>query len=250
MGKFHRLRRRSCLECGRSRRGVVRRSLTRGCLGRSSRVSWLRHMVSSAFVHWEGFNEDGTHKGRFVQNFHIQSKQWSPTPTRMDTKKGFASLLRKDDHLISFDIKSGYRHFSLHPDVRNYFLFHFNGQFFRCKALPFGWSRSAFWFTNLIKPLVAHLRERFGMRVLPYIDDFLLAPTLGRVSTREDCKRASVEIDVLLRLLGIARHPSKGVWGRDLPDWNTWVSFGTPLTCPFLPLMQRSRRYVAWRWKG
>lgn len=43
------------------------------------------HVVSSAFVHWEGYNKDGTRKG-FVQNFHIQSKQWNRTSTRMEKK--------------------------------------------------------------------------------------------------------------------------------------------------------------------
>lgn len=111
-----------------------------------------------------------------MQNFHVQSKQWKHTSTRMERKEDFAALLRKDDRLISFDIRSGYRHFR---DMRDYFLFHFDGRYYRCKALPFGWGRSSFWFTNLVKPFVIYLREVLGMRLLPYMMNFWWRRRLG-----------------------------------------------------------------------
>lgn len=53
-----------------------------------------------------------------------------------------------------------------------------------------------------------------GCRVLPYIDDFLVAPAIGRASTGDDCLRASGHIGLLMRKLGLARHETKGVWGE------------------------------------
>lgn len=67
--------------------------------------------------------------------------------------------LDEDDNFISFDIKAGYRHFYLHPSIRDYFLFHYDGRYFRCIALPFGWSRSALWLILLLKPFVHRVRE-------------------------------------------------------------------------------------------
>ena len=170
-------------------------------------------MVSPAFVRWEGLDEQGKRKGRFVQAFHIQSQQWKRQGTRMETKEAFASLLRRNDNLLSFDIKAGYRHFFLHPDMRNYFIFRYDGRYFRCIALPFGWGRSAYWFVNLLKPFVLYMRETMGMRVLPYIDDFLLAPVVGRASTCQDFLRASLDLEHILNEIGLERHTGKGVWG-------------------------------------
>lgn len=52
----------------------------------------------------------------------------------------------------------------------------------------------------------------WGYRLLSYIDDFLLAPSVGRASTSEDCWRATGRIGRLMDELGVERHPDKGVW--------------------------------------
>lgn len=173
---------------------------------------WRGHMVSSAFVHWEGATKSEGKKGRFVQDFHLQSKQWEKKGTRMEKKEEFA-LFRKGDHLLSFDVRAGYRHFSLHEDMRNVFLFQYDGRYFRCKALSFGWGRSAFWLVNLLKPLIRYIREGMGLRVFPYIDDFLIAASAGRVSEEVNCWRVSMLMDGLLQELGLERHQTKGAWG-------------------------------------
>jgi hypothetical protein len=78
---------------------------------------------------------------------------------KMEKAAGFAAEVEKEDHFISFDIKADYRHFLLHPSIRNFVLFHYGGRYFRCIALPSGWSRSAFWFVNLLQPFVGRLRR-------------------------------------------------------------------------------------------
>lgn len=52
------------------------------------------------------------------------------------------------------------------------------------------------------------------MRILSYIDDFLVAPATGRASNASDCLDASREISRLMRTLGLARHEKKGVFGE------------------------------------
>ncbi len=59
-------------------------------------------MVSSSFVVWRE-TEDGS-KGRFVINFHKQSKHWPKGSIKMETLPAYALDLNKGDHLISFDI--------------------------------------------------------------------------------------------------------------------------------------------------
>jgi hypothetical protein len=86
----------------------------------------MGRMVSSAFVVWQG--EATERKGRFVINFSRQSRHWPKGSVRMETLPGFALNLVKNDHLMSWDVKSGYRHFYLHPEMHDYFLFHYGGR--------------------------------------------------------------------------------------------------------------------------
>lgn len=78
-------------------------------------------MVSSAFVAWKGEGKD--EKGRMVVNFHFQSQQWPRRSVRMETVAGFAGKMEKGDKLMSWDVKAGYRHFYLHPEMSEYFVF-------------------------------------------------------------------------------------------------------------------------------
>jgi hypothetical protein len=78
-------------------------------------------MVSSAFIVWQG--EGTERKGHFVVNFSSQSQHWPKGSVKMETLPCFGLSLQRGDHLMSLDIKSGYRHFYLHPCMRDYFLF-------------------------------------------------------------------------------------------------------------------------------
>ena len=169
-------------------------------------------LVSSAFVVWQG--EGTERKGRFVLNFHRQSKHWPKGSIKMETIPSFAVELERDDVMFSFDVQSGYRHFFLHPDMRDFFLFHYEGRYYRCIALPFGWGRSPMWFTKIMRCFVRHLRSHHCFRVLPYIDDFLIAASPpGRAATEADAKKGREVVSGLLDALGIVRKVGKGCWG-------------------------------------
>ena len=77
-------------------------------------------MVSSALKIWQGGAEK---EGRFVVNLARHSKHWSRGSVKMDTVTAFAMDLQKGDMMMSWDVKSGYRHFYLHPSMREMFVF-------------------------------------------------------------------------------------------------------------------------------
>jgi hypothetical protein len=167
-------------------------------------------MISSTFTVWQDSAEG--RKGRFVVNLSQQLKHWPKRSIRMESLTSFGLDLRQGDHMISFDIQSGYRHFRMAPSMRNFFLFHPSGRHCRCLALPFGWGRSPLWFTQIMKPVVRALRNK-GWRMLVYLDDFLVVPSLaGKLARPRHCKRAKAWISRLLDRLGVARHPTKGEW--------------------------------------
>lgn len=59
-----------------------------------------------------------------------------------------------------------------------------------------------------------YFRERLGYRVLPYIDEFPLAPSPpGRAATEENYREAGKVLERLFGELGFVRHQEKGVWG-------------------------------------
>jgi hypothetical protein len=174
-------------------------------------------MISSSFVVWQDGPEG--RKGRFVVNLSKQSKHWPKGIVRMETLPEYALELERGEKMVSFDIQAGYRHFGLAPQMRDWFLFRYDGRFYRCIALPFGWGRSPMWFTKLMAPMVRKLREKY--RILAYLDDFLICPVkAGRVASMRDCRRATQVIDKLLSSLGLTRHPTKGN-GSGVLGWNT-----------------------------
>jgi hypothetical protein len=92
--------------------------------------------------------------------------------------------------MVSFDIQAGYRHFRLAPQMRDWFLFRYDGFFYKCIALPFGCGRSPMWFTQLMVPMVRKLRQKY--RVLAYVDDFLIYPVkAGKVASMRDFRKAT-----------------------------------------------------------
>ena len=109
-------------------------------------------------------------------NFSKQSKNWEKGSVWMETLSGYAIRLKRGDHIISFDVKSGYHHVLLAPCMRDCFLFQYDGNLYRCVALPFGRGRSPMCFTRLMAPLLQYMRCELLYRILCYLDDFLIAP--------------------------------------------------------------------------
>jgi hypothetical protein len=85
-------------------------------------------------------------------------------PLRLDDDEGrdlgrLSASLLPGDHLLPMDLRSAYHHFRLHPDMRKYFTVRVvmaDGveRYFQYLVLPFGWSRSGYWFCRLV--------QRFG----------------------------------------------------------------------------------------
>jgi hypothetical protein len=80
-------------------------------------------------------------------------------------------LAKLGDYLFSVGLKSGYHHVDVAPEYWQYLGFEWQGKCVFCQ-LPFVLATACFVFTKLIKQLVAHWR-RAGIRVIPYINDFL-----------------------------------------------------------------------------
>lgn len=98
----------------------------------------------------------------------------------METEDLFEILVSEDDRLLSFDEKAGYLHSSLRDEMLNYSMFHSYGKFYRCTAISFGCGRSAFSFVNLLKQFVRYIQYVLLVRMVSYIDEFSLSPSVGK----------------------------------------------------------------------
>lgn len=89
----------------------------------------------------------------------------------------------------------------------------FRGSCYSSLALAFGCGHSYRRFAKLLCPFVRHLSEKWGYRILPYLDDFHVATApQRRVRTEADCTRAHQRLNKLFCPLGRARHPDNGCW--------------------------------------
>lgn len=166
---------------------------------------------------------------------------------RYETLRSLSRLARQGDWMISFDLQDGYHQVGIFEEHRRYMTFALPPppgsppgappRYIRCAALPFGWSQSPLIFTKVMRVMVRLLRAPraatlevlrrqtargraatlrlgrsrdpwiHGMRVLPYVDDFLALS-----SSREEALRCRQRIEHVLDRLGVKRHPEKGFW--------------------------------------
>ena len=170
--------------------------------GEAERLVSTGHMISSSFFVWQE-DTDGNENERFIVNFSKQSKHWDKGSVQVETLPAYAIGLKRGDHMISFDVKSGYRHLRLASCMRDWFLFRYDGKFYRCIALPFGCGRSPMWFSSLTAPLVQYMTCEMGYRVLCYLEIFkLLPPASERYQRRKTARWQQVGSRIYLIISG------------------------------------------------
>ena len=141
----------------------------------------------------------------------------------------------------TFDDKSGYQHFCLHPSSETYFGLEWKDIFFVFRTLPFGWKASAFIYHNL-GLVVSQAARSFGVPLSQYIDDRhvrqLFSPPMRSISP-PSAQRAQAAAYIVCYLLieALASH------SVSLPrSFVFWVSFAILYASLFsFPPIRRSR---------
>jgi hypothetical protein len=83
-----------------------------------------------------------------------------------------SQLAQPRDLFFLVDLKSGYHHIDIAPEDWQYLGFEWMGQYYVFCQLPFGLATACFVFSKVMKQLV-QLWRKLGIRLIPYIDDFL-----------------------------------------------------------------------------
>lgn len=170
--------------------------------------------------------------------------------TRYEGLKTLKRLARQDDYMVSWDVGDGFYHIAIAEEDRQYFTFRLGGRLLRLAALPMGWINSPFYFTKVMRALVAYLRapalatrtarraapprggsgkpsrsaRRQRNRVEPVLDGPFEKRTVGLrllpfvddflalLPTEKEAYRARDFVEATLNRLGLTRKPGKGAW--------------------------------------
>ncbi len=110
----------------------------------------------------------------------LNAQLHDPAHFKMEDLSVVAPQLESGDQMMTLDLDQAYHHVEIHPAHRKYLGFEWQGKYYVWNVLPFGLSISPLVFTKVLRPVVAHLRERQGQRVNLYLDDWLLLVRRGQ----------------------------------------------------------------------
>ena len=129
---------------------------------------------------------DLSYLNKFILNKHFQMENLSCLKT----------LLLKGDFMTNIDLKDAYLSVPVHQSSQKFLRFIWEDTCYQLKALPFGLCSAPRIFTKLMKPIAAFLRRK-SIRVLIYLDDFLLL-----AATKEEAVKNTHLLITLLQSLG------------------------------------------------
>lgn len=115
-------------------------------------------------------------------------------------------VLCPGDWMFSLDDVAGYHHWSIREAFRTYFAFEWDGVLYEWCVLPFGVASAPWVFTKGKRVLVKMWRAQ-GIRLIPYMDDFLFA-----ASSREEALRLRAQVLEDLAALGWSTSWAKSQW--------------------------------------
>ncbi|XP_068696744.1 uncharacterized protein [Montipora capricornis] len=155
---------------------------------------------------------------KFIVNEHFQMENLSCLKT----------LLLPGDFMTNIDLKDAYLSVPVHETSRKFLRFIWKGTCYQFKALPFGLCSAPRIFTKALKPVAAFLRRK-AIRVLIYLDDFLLL-----AATVEEAVKNTQLVVSLLQSLGFTINLKKSLLTPTQAI--TFLGFQIDSTCMMLSL--------------
>ena len=119
------------------------------------------------------------------------------TPFQMETSQTVLRAVRRNDWMVSIDLKDTYLQIQIHPASRRYLRFTAGGKTWQLRVLCFGLSTAPQVFTRVMAPVSGFLYQ-LGIRMLRYLDDWLIL-----ASSQEEACWARDKVLSLCQELGI-----------------------------------------------
>ena len=149
-------------------------------------------------------------KKRLVINLRYLNQFLKKESFKYEDLRTLLTLLKTQDYLCKFDLKSGYHHVEITNLHWKYLGFQWGTndeqQYYVFTVLPFGLATACYVFTKLIRPLVKHWRGQ-GLLTVFYLDDGIVA-----ANGIEAARRASEMVKQHLARAGFVAHKEKSQW--------------------------------------
>ena len=120
--------------------------------------------------------------------------------------KEAADLVRDSNWLAALDLRHGYQQVAMSEDARRFLGARWGDKTVASTVLPFGLSISPYVFTRITNWLARVIREKTGLKVVVYIDDFLLGG-----QSEEELRSGLEAVKRLFTRLGVVSSEDKEV---------------------------------------
>ena len=143
----------------------------------------------------------------FALNDYITSSRF-----HMETPRSVLSSIRPGDWMISLDLQDAYLQVPVHHDSRRYLRFVVAGKSYQFRVLCFGLTTAPQVFTRIMAPVSAIL-HRYGVRMLRYLDDWLiLASTeIACIQSRDRLLSICTELGIQVNLTKSSLVPTQSL---------------------------------------
>ena len=130
----------------------------------------------------------------------------------METPRSVLSSIRPGDWMISLDLQDAYLLVPVHHDSRRYLRFVVAGKSYQFRVLCFGLTTAPQVFTRIMAPVSAIL-HRYGVRMLRYLDDWLiLASTeIACIQSRDRLLSICTELGIQVNLMKSSLVPTQSL---------------------------------------
>ncbi len=149
-------------------------------------------------------------KKRLIADLRHLNRYLKPPKFKMDDLRAAMPSIEESQYMFSFDVKKGYYHLDLAPEVQKYFGFSFKvgkeEYYGYYTVVPFGISTAPNLFCKMLKPFVAKWRS-LGLHIYVFIDD-----GLGLCKTKKEGEHFSQLVRKDLAEAGITEQTEKSIW--------------------------------------
>lgn len=167
--------------------------------------------AEARYARWQAatFVTDINRKPRLVVDLSPVNSWLHDRSFKYELLPNFITMLKKGDHMASWDVSDAFHHIRLAPRESARLAFRVGGDLYFPLTLPFGLKLAPWALTKLMRPVVQHLRS-LGFLVLPYMDDFAISVDQAATVTEAQATKARQQAVALFRRLGLHVHPLKG----------------------------------------
>ncbi len=122
---------------------------------------------------------------RLITDLRNVNKYCHPPAFKYEDITTVIQTVKSNDYLVKIDLKDGFHHVPVKYEYQSCLGFRWNSKYYKWKVLPFGLNASPYIFTKTLRPVIQYLRRQ-GLRVVLYVDDFLLCSTEGDIVHHKD----------------------------------------------------------------